>query len=136
MDLLLRLTSAKTLLVLLVAFGGLVLAVRYRAYPIAKFNEWRYPAQKGSSPLGAEILRDLDNKEHNRIESLYRSVLADLAKAKSEGFEVADLETRADTARSFNAAPTRADADRLLNEVRRDIPIKASETVDLRGSPP
>ncbi|MBI5622651.1 MAG: hypothetical protein HY924_02605 [Elusimicrobia bacterium] len=126
MDLLLRLANGRTLLALLAAGCGLILLLRVSPASLRWLHDRRYPPQKASNPLGDQILRELSEKDRLRVEALHRGLLDELAAAKAQGFDVADLETRAQTAASFNVTRTRAEAERLLNEVRRDIPIKES----------
>jgi hypothetical protein len=134
-DLLLRLANAKTLLVLAAAIGGLGLALRMAPATLRWIHERRYPPQKTANPAGDAILQELAEKDRVKILALHRTVLEELAQAKAAGFDIADLETRAEAAAKLNAPDTRALAQRRLNEIRRDIPIKDSESASSPVAP-
>jgi hypothetical protein len=106
--------------------GGIVIAVvladRFQEYPRLAYQHWADARERGVSPLGADIQRDLDAKDSARLKALHRTVSAEIAAAAAKGFDVARLQVIADKALLLDTPKYRAAAMERLNKLRLVIP--------------
>lgn len=109
--------------------GGIVVFVmvadRYQEYPRRAYERWLNARERGTSPLGTDIVRDLDAKQSARLRALHRAVSAEIAAAQAKGFDVARLQVIADKALQLDTPAYRAAAMERLNQLRLVIPQKA-----------
>ncbi len=119
---LMRWVTPLNLVLTLFALAALPWAYEWRRVPFDAYRRWRYPDQGPADPRGRIILEELEKGQQARLARLHAKVAAEIQRARAEGHAVSDLETRAGIALQLNRPDGRAQAERILNEVRRDIP--------------
>lgn len=122
METILRFLKLRTFLIA----GGLaafvMLADRYQEYPRGWYEHWRNAAERGRSPLGADIARDLEARQSARLKALHQTVSDEISAARAKGFNVARLQLIADKALNLDTPEYRPAAMERLNKLRLVIP--------------
>ncbi len=91
MDFLLKYATWRNLIIVCVVIAA-GFAVDPYIYPARqKFLDWRYPAQKGDSVGGREILMAAEKRKAHSLRFRYDEVMTKLQAAHDRGFEVAGL---------------------------------------------
>ncbi|MCX5794728.1 MAG: hypothetical protein NTY77_04450 [Elusimicrobia bacterium] len=124
MELLLKLCTWRNLALAAAAVAVIYSAGRLQGYPRRWYRDWRYPPQGQAGAGGEEIMRLKDERDSSELVRRHDRVLALLAQAEAEGFDVSALRRKADATLSLNSARTRRKAVLLLAEVELAVPHK------------
>lgn len=125
MELLLRLLHARTLVLAALAAAALF-AAKIARDEVLRRAELRANATQRGAVVSRDILKDLDARDSLRLRALHRTVVAELAAAKADGFDVRRLREVADGELALDAPETRATAYERLNKLRLAIPRRAA----------
>lgn len=131
LDFWLRLLERRVLVAIVLVAGALYSVNRWGDYWKTKLDMKLHPPAAALSPLSADIMKDVEKREAARVRALYRGVVADIDKAKAEGFDPAKLEqlrVLADDALARDSAMYREVAMKRLNDLRMQIPVKPTFT--------
>jgi len=125
-DYLLRLTTSRSILLILMIIVSIILGRQYNQHPPAWYLRWRYPPQANIAPLGAEIVLSNEKAARARILALHRHVLDLIALAQRRAIPCNGFRAKADAALLLNTPEHRDLARQMLEEVKRDIPADMS----------
>lgn len=109
------------------AAGAAVLAAlfvwgNWRDVIVEKAEFALHPPAPVSSPLAADLKRDVQARDSAKLKGLYRRVNAELAAARARGAQVENLQALADSAMELDSEKYRAAAMERLNKIRLVIP--------------
>jgi len=123
MDFIFKWCTPRNLLLSAGVAAGLVFAVpRLQPYPRQWVRAWLYPPQKGTTPGGDEIMRLALQRDAAAVTRRHQEVLALLAQAQADGFEIGALLREADVALQLNTPRYRRQALSLLAQVQAAVP--------------
>ena len=122
MELLLRLLERRFVLGIAVVLAAIWAQGRWGDRALEKVDMMRRPPAEASSPLAAEITKDLDAKESAKVRGLHRAVSAEIAAAEASGLNVANLQRVADSALALDTPGYRPQAIEKLNKLRMAVP--------------
>lgn len=131
-EILMRVFTARNLILMAALWALTYLAVRYQYYPRRLYFQWRYPPLEGPPEAGREILDSLETTAARKVEARYRRVVARLDEAAAEGHEVEGLRLKARAALSLNEAAYRRQAVSALQEVEMSIPRRGARPAPAR----
>ncbi len=129
MEFLLRICTRRNLAIATISIGFLYCAARLQSYPRQWYRHWRYAPQQGLTAGGKEILELKEKKDSARLLRHHERILALLAQARTEGFQVDALERKAAVALNLNDERHRPQAVKILTEVGMSIPQKKAQYV-------
>ncbi|MBI5246297.1 MAG: hypothetical protein HY923_03895 [Elusimicrobia bacterium] len=124
MDLLLRLIERRTILGLACAAAALMIVNRFGGYWLERVDMRLHPPAAVSQPLATDLLKDNEAREAARIRGMHRSVSAELAAARAQGFKVEELQKLADDILAMDSPSYRPVVIERLNKLRMAIPQK------------
>ena len=127
MELLLKVCTWRNLALAAAAGAFLYAAGRVQEYPRRWYRGWRYPPQGNAAPAGDEIMMLKEKRESAELSLRHQKVLATLAQAEAEGFDVSALRRKADMALQLDSARYRRKAVLLLAEVELEAPRKKAK---------
>ncbi|UPT72420.1 MAG: hypothetical protein M0D55_10520 [Elusimicrobiota bacterium] len=128
LDFLLRLLERRVIAGILAAVAALWAVDRYGAYTRSFFEMKLNPPASAESPYIADILKDVEKREHARVRGLHRAVSAEIEAARRQGLPVHELQNLADDALARDSAAYRSVAIERLNTLRMRIPQKKTFT--------
>jgi len=131
MELLLKVCTWRNLALAAATVAFLYGAGRVQKYPRRWYRGWRYPPQGHAAPAGDEIMMLKEKRESAELGRRHQRVLALLARAEAEGFDVSALRRKADMALPLDSARSRRKAVLLLAEVELDVPHKKVQYIPL-----
>jgi hypothetical protein len=131
MEFLLSVLTRRNAMTVAAAAAALFAANHFQEYPRRWYREWRYPAQNGAPPGGAEILLLRQRQQSAALRRRFERVSALLAQAETDGFDISGLRRKAVLAMSFNGANQYRYAEKLLNETEMSIPRKKVQYIPL-----
>lgn len=117
MDLLLKVVTARNLLILAALAGLAALWTFFEEYPRRLYHEWRYPPQAGAPGGGEAIMAEIERRQALQVEARFRRLWARLDEAQARGLEARGLKAKARAALALNGPQFRRQALRALNEV-------------------
>jgi hypothetical protein len=123
-ELLLKTCTWRNLVLAAVAVAAIYSAGRLQEYPRRWYRDWRYPPQGSAGAEGSEIMQLKEKRESVDLVRRHDQVLALLAQAEADGFNVAALRRKADAALQLDSALSRRKAVLMLAEVELDVPHK------------
>ena len=127
MELILKVCTWRNLARAAVAAAVIYSAARMQAYPRRWYRDWRYPPQGAASAEGAEIMLLKEKRDSAELAHRHERVLALLAQAEAEGFDVSALRRTADAALQLDSARYRRKAVLMLAEVELGVPHKKAQ---------
>jgi hypothetical protein len=92
-------------------------------------SQEKHPIILRPSPQGNAILQEIDRRQSQEVLALYEQVSAQLEAAKMKGFDVRELETKAEVALTLNVSEQRRRAVDILQRVQVLIPQGAGPRV-------
>ena len=128
MDLLLRLTERRTILGLLLGLGLLMIVSHYGGYWLERIDMRLHPPATVSQPLATDLLKDSEARDAAKIRGMHRSVNAELAAARAQGFKIEELQKLADDIVAMDSPEYRSTVIERLNKLRMAIPQKKNFT--------
>ncbi len=117
MELLLKVVTARNLLILAALAGLAALWTFFEEYPRRLYHEWRYPPQAEAPRGGEAIMAEIERRQALQVEARFRRLRARLEEAEARGMKVEGLRAKAGSALSLNSPQFRRQALRALNEV-------------------
>lgn len=124
MDLLLRLLERRVIVIGAVVLGGIWIAGRWGGYAQGQADLMMHPPADAASPLAADIKKDVEARDSAKLKGLHRTVSAEIAAAKANGFNVDKFQRLADGALALDTPAYRSAAIERLNKLRLAIPQK------------
>lgn len=124
MDLLLRLLERRVIIAGAVVLAAVWLAGRFGGYAQGRADLMMHPPAPAVSPLAADIKKDVEARESAKLKGLHRTVSAEIAAARANGFQVDKFQRLADGALRLDTPAYRPAAIERLNKLRLAIPQK------------
>lgn len=95
---------------------------RWSGEILERADFWMHPPAPVSSPLAADLKKDVQARESAKLRGLYKTVNAELAAARARGAKIENLQQLADTAMDLDSEKYRGAAIERLNKLRLVIP--------------
>lgn len=124
MDLLLRLLERRVIIAGAVLLAAVWIGGRWGGYAQGRADLMMHPPAPVDSPLAADIKKDVEARESAILKGLHRTVSAEIAAARANGFEVDKFQRLADSALRLDTPAYRSAAIERLNKLRLAIPQK------------
>lgn len=124
MDLLLRLLERRLVIGIAVVLAAVWAGGRWGGYAQGRADMMMHPPADASSPLAADIKKDVEARDSAKLKGLHRTVTAEIAAASANGFDVAKFQRLADSALDLDTPKYRSAAIERLNKLRLAIPQK------------
>ncbi len=124
MDLLLRLLERRVIIALASLLAVVWLVEHFSGYVQGRADMMMHPPADATSPLAADIKKDVEARESAKLRGLHRAVSAEIAAAAANGFKVEKFQRLADSALDLDVPAYRSAAVERLNKLRLAIPQK------------
>lgn len=125
MDLLLHLLERRVIFGILALSFGIFYFDKYGGALSDRVDRYVHPPVVNKpSPLALDIIKDNQARQSAKLRGLHRTISAEIAVARSNGFDVERLQRIADSALQLDEPEFRPAAMERLNRLRLAIPTK------------